>query len=332
MVVSGGNLSVEYDNSVMFSYSPNFIKVTRTATSVTSFTVTVSDVKTAESVSFSFQFSNNETINVDVSRALQVFGDDIEIAVNSPSGQGVSFYVYNIQGSRGTIELFGGKYHIRQWQGYPLTINVLYHQVTEVFQRVDGRDTKLVDLVTTNESEHDLNTNIGVPYPILTVPQYLVYAEGQMYAGENWETDYWSYRITPSCVPSSKSVIYLRWVDVQGLVWYWLFELHEETTTTQESVVYSRLPIDDGNTINEWDSERSKTVKCSAKVGTYNVTKDEYKVLKTIASSAMVDAYDEDADRWYRVRVADGEFTTPSGNYKDFEIVVEFAPKQTQIP
>lgn len=324
MIISNEKFSVEYAERVMFRWSPNIIKIKRLSGSLTSVSVTVNDLSAAESVTFSLTFGYGNTIEIDISRALRALGgEDIEIAI---TGGGVSstLNVYSINGARGKIERFGWDYSIRRWGNLPLSINFLFYQSTTLLIVANNGSTTTELIETDSEYGFALATH-DVPSEVKTMS-----VRGQVFTGA-WRTGYWVYNITEDCAP--KNSIYLRWTDVQGLTWYWLFEVYDTSTNVEKDVEYSRMPdvLTDG-VVNEWTTERSRIINKTLKIGANDITTDEYSVVKTLFSSSIVDAYDEDAETWYRVRVADGDYIDPKSNYKEVEFTVEFATINTQLP
>lgn len=326
MVISNSFFSVEYDSNVIFSYSPTYVRITRRNVSLEYVNVVVSDVLSAEAVTFRLYFGGvGNTLNVDISRAVRVFGSDIELSVTGYIGDSVSgtasAYLYAISGAKKVYEIFGGSYAIRQWRGYPLTIPLLFYLDTDVYKD----DAIIATVSASSENGHEL-TNIRVPNYDEDV---VLYAEGQVYNGSEWETSNWQWNIKQGC--ESGEVIYLRWVDLSGLTWYWLFHINEVTTTTEENISYGRTPLREDDAINEWDNTINLKTRKKMMLGSNNVTSDEYKVLHTLVSSSIVHAYDKNTSEWYRVRIVPGDFTTPKGNYKQFEIQIELSPQTTQL-
>lgn len=323
MVITRTKFSVEYSGSVMFRYSANIVKVRRLTNGLDSVDITVNDINAGESIQFTLQWGDVNTMYIDISRALQaLMVPDIEVVI-SGGGESASFYVYSINGARGSIEHFGGNYSIRRWGNLPLSIDFLFYDTTELNIVANNGS------ITTKSFGADGDSGFALATYKVPLGVKKMYAEGEKFTG-SWESDYWEYNITEDC--ARKNSIYLRWTDIQGLTWYWLFDINDVTTNTSENIKYGRMPSYQEGYINEWEDERSKIVKKTAKIGTYNITAEEYKVVKTLASSVIVDAYDEDAETWYRVRVADGDYTDPKGNYKEVEFTIEFAPINTQLP
>ncbi len=323
-VSSNDYLTVEYSSMVLFRWSPNILKITRKGISTTELIIHVGDEDIAEEVVFIYSFgTTGNTIYADISRALQIFGKNIFVYIEDDNSM-MELYFCSINGTRGAFEQFGGSYSLRRWGGLPFTIDFLYYD-TAVIELTDSQGHVL---------EVDVSNGYGSSYQLYRydVPTGIkkLQVEGTVFSYD-WETAYWSYNIKQGCYTFGKG-LYLRWIDTQGLCWYWLFDIGEETTTTEEATSYGRMPIEENGVLNEWESERSRRVKRVVKIAATDVTEEEYKVVKTLHTSAIVDAYDWNTGEWYRVRVADGSTTTPSGNYKVVEAQIEFAPYNTQLP
>lgn len=336
--VNGTNFYVQYSGPILFRNSPCIIEIVRTNVIVTKALVTVEDVNDGVYVDYDFSFGDawmGNTLRVDVSRALQLYGKDIVVYVicqmSNGSTENLQFYIFNVDGAKGALDVFGDTWHIRKWGNLPLNVQFLYYQDTLIQAKDKFGEYDLTSASAETDSEYDW---VNVPVaPRLGVKKLDVYGNAMIYSDHVWEISPWNYHIKIDCVPTGKKVIYLRWMDMQGLTWYWLFEVVEEIVTSQEDISYGRSHIQgDNGAYNEWTSERNKIVTRKYRIGTYNITKEEYKVVSSLASSSVVDAYHDDSWEWYRIRVVDGEFTTPKGNYKDFEIEIEFAPQQTQLP
>lgn len=330
--ITNGQFSVAYDDKRMFAYSPNIITINKIAATLSSVDVVVSSTDTSEAVTFTLQFGGVGTsLNVDISRALRLFiGHDAEVSI-SGGGATATIIPYVINGARTPIENFGGAYSIRCWETYrELTIPVLFYGETTVYAEIGGSDVVVRELTTDNLSNMEL-TNVNIRSIRNGGKSFKVFVEGEMFSTGVWETANWVYNVTPACTP--KNAMYVRWTDKQGLTWYWMFSVEDISIETKELIKYGKMPdtsIMDG-AINTWSESRSKTIEKRAKIVATEVTSDEYKVLKTLASATIVDAYDDEADVWYRIRIANGSYEEVKGNYKDVEYEVEFASEQTQI-
>lgn len=330
--ITNGQFSVAYDDRRMFAYSPNIITINKIAATLSSVDVVVSSTNTSEAVTFTLQFGGVGTsLNVDISRALRIFiGQDVEVSI-SGGGETATIIPYVINGARTPIENFGGAYSIRCWDTYrELTIPVLFYGETTVYAKIGGSDVVVRELTTDNPSNMEL-TNVDIHSIRNGSKSFEVTVEGEMFAMGAWETSNWTFKVTPSCTP--KNAMYVRWTDKQGLTWYWMFSVEDVSIETKELTKYGKMPdtsITD-YTINTWSESRSKTIEKRAKIAATGVTSDEYKVLKTLASATIVDAYDDEADVWYRIRVADGEYTEAKENYREFEVQIEFPTQETQM-
>jgi hypothetical protein len=323
--ISANGFLVDYPDDVWFKWSPVVLNIIRLSSSVTSIKIVVDDLEKAESIQFIYAIKGNTSI--DISRALQWCGANVEIQLTGSNGGYATIQKYLINGALRTLDTFGGDYSVRLWPSYPLNLPFLVYDSTIVHVLANGNDMNFGTLAATTESGYELLT---FSPPGAMAQNYKVYAEAQMYVGAAWETSYWRYNIQIGC--DVRNPIYLRWVDAKGLTWYWLFDIVETSIRVEDSVEYGRIPGSEGSLVNDWGNERGRVVYESAKIMTSQVTSPEYKVLKTLASSAIVDAYDKSVGKWFRVRIANGDNIEPKGNYKEVEYTIEYSPYQTQIP
>lgn len=322
--VSNEYFTVEYSDTVMFRWSPNILKITRKGTATTELEIYVSDENSSEQVIFLYKYgTTGNVIYADISRALQTMGENVQVLIADDNSD-LRFNIYSINGTRGLYEQFGGRFSLRRWGNLPFTVDFLHYDDAYI-ELTDKRGVK-GEVVVSNGSPSGYQLyRYAVPIGIKKVQ-----VEGVVFSYD-WETAYWTFNIKDGCYQSGRG-LYLRWVDNQGLCWYWLFDVGEETTTTEEATSYGRLPIEDNGVLNEWESERSRRVKRVVKIAAADVTEDEYKVVKTLHTSAIVDAFDWNVGEWQRVRVVDGSVTTPAGNYKVVEAQIEYPPYNTQLP
>lgn len=334
-IITTTNFTVEYDSNIMFAYSPNFITITRRAGSLVNFTLAVNNLATAESVTLNYSMSYiGNVLQIDLSRLLRLFDGDISIDIIDGKYR-ATITPYVIKGAKGKLEDFGGTYHIRHWFDY---VNLASYELYMNFLIASNATVYLRDFATTDVAFGNLivNTRPGIELvrykPMFgagTIPErpYTIFAEGEVFTEGMWETANWFYRVTPTCTP--KRPIYLRWVAKNGLTFYWLFSIYETTIETEDKETYARLPLNEGEVVNEWSSRRALEVRKTAKIYTTEVTNEEYKVVKTLASAPIVEAFDEGSSAWYRVRVATGSHADVKGNLKEVEFEIEFAPEHT---
>lgn len=325
--ISNSKFTLDYGEAIMFRWSPCILTITRTSNTLESVTITISDNVSVEDIAFTMQFGGvGNALRFDISRALQSLGGrDIDVMV-AGGGETARVSVISINGSRGMIEPYGGTYTIRQWANKPLSINFLYYDITRLYLK-DGGRTTLTTFYSETESGCDLAT---YDVPAHTGKVRKVTVEGQVFNSYEWETANWVFNIKEACTPS-KPTIYLRWTDNQGLTWYWLFEIYDTERSIENDIEYSRMPSRAGDDINEWESASSRVVKRTLKIGANDITSEEYNVVKTLHTAAIVDAYGS-GDEWYRVRVANGATADAKGNYKEVEFTIELAPTKTQMP
>lgn len=327
MVKENDTLKVEYADNKMFKYSPNVIKITRKINTVKVVSITVSDLIEPNSICFDLYFgvgAKENELAMNLSRALQVFGNYIEVRVSDGTNF-VEFNIYTINGARNVGETYGGEYHIRRWGNMPFAVNFLYYSSTDVYQTFKRVTGIVASYSTDSEPAFELAS-----FTPEARGDTIISAEGEVYRYE-WETADWIYHIKEDCLKTD-GTIYLRWIDIQGLTWYWLFRINEVSVKTKKDVSYGRVQGYEERPNNYWSSENSKTISKQLKIGTYDITAEEYNVVKGLLSSVLVDAYDFNTSEWYRVRVADGDYTEEKGHYRNFEIEIELPPINTQVP
>lgn len=332
MVVSNNDVKVQYEHSIMFRYSPNIISIERLST-IDYVTVIVRSMGQSTGVlQFKMTFGGNSNVlRLNLTRALQAFGgEDVEVVVITPNSSSVNFAVSVIDGAKSLIDDFAGPYAIRTWPGFEPIFDFIVSGSTAVYLKGRNSLPQIIgQLSTDNRTGYGLKS-FSYDTSIQTKP-FTVYAEAMECVGNVWELSTVEYNVRPVTCNIRKPSIFLRWKDLQGRTWQWMFEIAEVSHTTNERLSYGRLPISMPGVTNEWTTERNKTVQQRMRVVATGITAEEYKVVKTLASSSVVDAYIVGADVWYRVRVADGEFTEAKENYREFEVQIEFPTQETQL-
>lgn len=313
-----------YLEPVMFRWSPCLIDLWREDDATTSVVVRIIDQTLGKNVMYNIDFFTDVYYySLDISGALQTMGEDVKVVVQTSGHTGYED-IYNINGANSIRSSFGGEYHVRLWAGYDVVLPILFQTQTTVYFGRTGSPVSIVSLPADTASD----LKLGAFAPTRGAGRY--FANGYVRNGTYWEGGQWAFEVVSDCAP--RNPIFLRWVDNSGLTWYWLFDQVENAVSVSENTVYGRSASWIDDYVNEWQEEQGKTVATTVKIVAHNITSDEYKVVKTLATSSIVDAYDEVAGVWYRVRVANGEFSEPKGNYKDVEYTIEFAPTQTQLP
>ena len=313
-----------YLEPIMFKWSPCLIDLWREDDATTFVTVRIIDQSLGKNVMYNIDFFEGvSSYSLDISGALQTMGEDIRVIVQTGGHTGYA-NIYNIDGANSILANYGGEYHVRMWDGYDMTLPMLYYNQVTIYLGRRGTPVTVASYPANTQSGYKFNEFT----PTLGPGRY--YLGGIIRSGAVWEQGQWAFEVVSDCVP--KNPIYLRWTDNSGLRWYWLFEQVGTVTSVAEDLIYGRLVSWYEDDVNEWTDERSRIVSRTAKIVTHNVTSDEYKVVKTLATSSIVDAYDEGSGIWYRVRISDGEYSDPKGNYKEVEFTIEFAPTKTQLP
>lgn len=337
ITLTSDNFTVEFGSKIMFNWSYNPVTVNFLpdgSDNLEYIDLTVSDVNGNGGITFRRYFPKNNVVTFDISRALQALRQtEVKLTVTDAPGNELSSFIYCINGNNGAIEHFGaGTRQIRIWEGIEAVLPFYYSGFANIIAR--RKDTREVLL-----GQFSASTKTGYGYAQVAVSSIadidFIYMQqtGIEFDGTGWQTNAtWRYNVVPGCKPTGES-LYLRWTDRQGLRWFWLFRVNEKITATEKSVEYGKIPnIGAGVLLNEFSEEAAKKITRRARIGTYQVVEDEYKVVSTLYTSVLVDAYDTEAKRWYRVKVLPGEMTEPKGNYRDVEFEVEFASETTQLP
>ncbi len=335
ITLTSDNFKVEYQYDIMFNWSYNPVKVTYLSSGsdvLDYIDLEVSKVDGTGGVTFRRYFPKNGVVTFDISRGLQsVAQNEVKLTVYDEPGNEVSAFIYCINGANGAIEAFGADTRqIRVWDGVETILPFYFKNNIRIFaKKADGTEQII------GASNATTNTRYGfVQVPIRKINDIsYIYASGLGFDGAKWSTNKeWRYKLKQGCTPRGES-LYMRWYDRQGLRWFWLFQVNEMKTATEAGVEYGITPnVGSKGIINEFDGEASKIIARRTSLGAYQINADEYKVLSTLYTSVLVDAYDTIAKRWYRVKVPNGEKAEPRGNYKDFEVEIEFAPGKTQLP
>lgn len=321
--ISTTHLTV-YLEPIMFSWSPCILDIWREDDVSTSATIRIIDETVGKQVFYTVDFFPDMSLyHIDISTVLQTMGDNIRVFLSDGESGGTAV-IYNINGANGFIQSFGGEYHVRIWEGFDFYYPIFFYSQTTVYYGRVGRPVEIINL-TANTSSGYLLTDF---YPDRGAGRY--FANGIIKNGAYWEEGQWAINVVNECLP--KNPILLRWIDNSGLTWYWVFSQVEASTSVAEGTVYGRQASWIDEYANEWEEERNLVVSKSIKVITRNVTPEEYKVVKTLATSSIVDAFDDAAGMWYRVRISIGDFVEQKNNYKDVEYTIELAPTKTQLP
>lgn len=118
----------------------------------------------------------------------------------------------------------------------------------------------------------------------------------------------------------------VRWIDNLGL-WHKRSFMQAQTRLTTALISdqwndYQMSEDDATNGFYGFQRQQGYETSYEQQIGIPNATKEEWRVLKTIVSSPIVQANINDA--WYDVNVPAGTLEIPSGNIEDFSINVQF--------
>lgn len=207
------------------------------------------------------------------------------------------------------------------YEGYPLDYSILSGR--EIVPTPNGSTIPYsVSRVYVLEGLLLLLTENGTP--ILTeAGEYIyLYTGGKVGAGAPIE-------VVQRCVPASP--FYVRWINTEGGVDYWMFERYQERTLGVDSVENARVYV-----ANPYEAPSNvRTVAFSTtnevKVGATMLGKGDFDALRKLALSPLIEWWNERTGRWVRLSVASYALNygkeQPS---RDFEITFALPELYTQ--
>lgn len=332
-VVSNSDVRVKYEHAIMFRYSPNIISIEKLSTIDYVTVIVRSTGSTVGVLQFKMTFGgNSDVLRLNLTRAFQALGgEDVEVVVITSNNTNVNFAVSVIDGAKSLIEDFAGPYAIRTWPGFEPIFDFIVNESTTVYLKGRNSLPEVIGQLSTDNRTGFSLQSFSYDLSDRGAGPFMIYAEAMECIGDVWELNTVEYNVRPVTCNIRKPSIFLRWKDLLGRTWQWMFEIAEVSSTTNERLSYGRLPISMPGVTNEWTTSSNKTVQKRMRVVATGITADEYKVVKTLATSSVVDAFVVGADVWYRVRVTDGEFIDAKENYREFEVQIEFPTQETQL-
>lgn len=136
--------------------------------------------------------------------------------------------------------------------------------------------------------------------------------------------------LLPKCIPGSP--FYVRWINQLGGFDYWMFyqnQIFEHNVKTLSTV---SPVIEDILYANYIEREVNKEAERTVFVGAGNLTDIEYDELLKISTSPLVEVWDIDVKKWYRVYVALGKFDNSTRDMrKEIEIELTLPVPQIQF-
>jgi hypothetical protein len=229
---------------------------------------------------------------------------------------------------------------IRKYTGYPLDISFLNVDQYAVVN-FDGNELNGNDPIT------DLHFSITIPDGITSVGVSTLSEEVEILtnAGENIITNNSQNIIANSVTPSATGVeegilssctpgspFYVRWINRTGGFDYWMFYVNQVYGLNVKSQTTFNPVIDDILNAGYMEGEVSKEVERTVSIGAGNLTEIEYNELLNISTSPLVEVWDTEVRKWYRVYVASGKFEYSSRDIrKEIEIELTLPTPQIQF-
>ncbi|MCL1936996.1 MAG: hypothetical protein FWF52_01195 [Candidatus Azobacteroides sp.] len=137
-----------------------------------------------------------------------------------------------------------------------------------------------------------------------------------------------SEELLPSCIPGSP--FYVRWINQLGGFDYWMFYLNQIYEQSVNTLTAASPVIDDIMNANYIEYEVNKETEKTITVGAGNLIELEYNELLKISTSPLVEVWDMEVQKWYRVYVDSGKFENSTRNRRK-EIEIEFTLPVPQI-
>lgn len=207
------------------------------------------------------------------------------------------------------------------YEGYPLDYSVL--SGSEIVPTPNGPTIPYsVSRVYVLEGLLLLLTENGTP--ILTEAGEYIYLYTGGKVGEGAPIE-----VVQRCVPASP--FYVRWINTEGGVDYWMFERYQERTLGVDGVENARVYV-----ANPYEAPSNvRTVAFSTtnevKVGATMLGKGDFDALRKLALSPLIEWWNERTGRWVRLSVASYALNygkeQPS---RDFEITFALPELYTQ--
>lgn len=359
---SGLALHAGYPNAVAFMYSPQVVLLTQASSRPQlPVTVTVTHTATGKSHSETRTFHDGRVF-FDLSRTMQLLAPDadtllsrvdyvtgqslaeafgIEVAYTDTDGQSYVILTAEVLGLYGALdqnETYGEPVQRRLWLNYPQTFQLWRDSSDEV--RVSTSAEDLYPAVAEGGScyEVDIKTVLdtgslrsGVPLMDVDLSWRYAIDAGNADAQDSREV----VLIPDGCTEGT----YLRWLNRQGGVSYWLFRNSQTRVTSAARSTFARhydadpAVTQDRSYINPLKTDYREARELV--IGAVGLTMDEYEDLCSLATSPVVEMLvDGKAPyKWQRVNVAEGTYArdirrqTPS--LQDLEFIIELPERNT---
>lgn len=128
--------------------------------------------------------------------------------------------------------------------------------------------------------------------------------------------------------------VYLRWIDRQGFLMYWLFKLGDGQTEVASDMDFMRDNMREagsGSTIGDTADRRgSYTRQETMTLCSPLVNREQFDLLLDLTSSPSVDMYHKETDTWQAVTCKAGTYTKTPETLQDFVVQIQTAEVPTQ--
>lgn len=126
--------------------------------------------------------------------------------------------------------------------------------------------------------------------------------------------------VKEKCVPESP--FYVRWLNLLGGYDHWMFQKKQTRTDIIEDVTFHKKYISFPDSQNNPVNPTSKKITRKIKIGSHNLTKNEYDVISKLAYSPIIEWFDESVEKWKGVNIEKAENTSDS-NLKTHDVEFE---------
>lgn len=374
--ISSTNYTLQIPNATHYAFNPALVRVIATGATAVSATITVTaydDEGNARTFNETRDLFNGEA-TFNIARFLQIIFDgkerifapfDLDDICISDNVKHVTAYVV-INNSNNTVtptspfkidaiwgaltrgESSGGAMRRTWFVNFPFSIDFTSKYGDPVDVTVDGQPSHGVSFWDHNEEDTDgwatpyLHAMIDVSRFIdpRTVDKsvHIAFPHGIVCKNDEERIGLTAYTLTIDRTPvDSDKHVYLRWIDNQGRVCYYLFKRVGSATAVAGSSWQhdnGNVPVayDNGTAI-ETNTRQTFAAQKSLTIGAKLVDEEMFAFLLTCAKSPVVDVFDgysdtDGAPLWHRVNVVAANYAQTTKAHQDFTMTIN-EPAQT---
>ena len=210
------------------------------------------------------------------------------------------FDTHVVWGSLGMGEVFDKYSRLKYYRNLPFTFSVYYPYENAARMEVYADGTKVLDF---NSSRGIKNFN----------PSQFGYPDKVEFKTEDKTITY----IADDCTDG----VYLRWLDRQGFIRYWLFKRGASSYEVKDALDVRRSDMQ-GHTERRISKAENAMFKACAPL----VDGDTFDMLRELATSPLVDMYigkdEDDVPQWLAVNVKSDTIEKTRETLQDFEITI----------